>query len=115
MPVVHTESFTREVAEFCLEHDVKGKYSVVPCPAGLGRIDHGLPMFSKAQQKSWLQICRDLIMPNYDITPEMITHTYVADLETLVPIDFNFWEQRNWNQLPTDEEERVTDYIASVL
>jgi hypothetical protein len=112
VPVVHPESFTREFAEFCLEHNVKGKFSVVPCPAALGRIDHGLDLFSKAQQESWLKMCRELIMPNYDITPEMMTHTFVVDLETLQPVDPNLWEQWGWNQLPTDQEELVTDYIA---
>jgi hypothetical protein len=112
VPVVHPESFTREFSEFCLENDVKGKFSVVPCPAALGRIDHGLAMFSKGQQESWLQMCRELIMPNYDITPEMMTHTFVVDLETLQPTDPKLWEQRGWNNLPTDQEELVTDYIA---
>jgi len=93
LPVVHPESFTREFAEYCLEHGVKGKYSVVPCPAALGRIDEGLDLFSKQQQESWLQMCRELIVPNYDITPEMMTHTYVVDLDTLKPIDPNLWEQ----------------------
>ena len=41
MPVVHPGSFTREFAEWCVESGVKGKYSVVPCPAALGRIDEG--------------------------------------------------------------------------
>jgi hypothetical protein len=112
VPVVHPESFTREFAEFCLAHNVNGKFSVVPCPAALGRIDHGLPMFSKAQQESWLKMCRELIMPNYDITPEMMTHTFVVDLKTLKPVDPNLWEQYGWNNLPTDQEELVTDYIA---
>jgi hypothetical protein len=105
VPVVHPESFTREFAEFCIDNGVKGKYSVVPCPAALGRID-------KEQQESWIKMCRELIVPNFDITPEMITHTFVVDLETLQPIDTNLWEQHGWNNLPVDEEERVTDYIA---
>ncbi|MDP6039146.1 MAG: hypothetical protein QGG64_11395, partial [Candidatus Latescibacteria bacterium] len=54
----------------------------------------------------------ELIMPNYDITPEMMTHTFVVDLETLQPTDPKLWEQRGWNNLPTDQEELVTDYIA---
>ena len=112
VPIVHPESFTREFAEYCLENGVKGKFSVVPCPAALGRIDHGLPMFSKGQQESWLKMCRELITPNYDITPEMMTHTFVVDLETLQPTDPHLWEQYGWNNLPTDQEERVTDYIA---
>ena len=48
VPIVHPESFVREFAEWCLEHGVRGKFSVVPCPAALGRIDEGLPLFSKA-------------------------------------------------------------------
>ena len=91
LPVVHPESFTREFAEFCIDNDVKGKYSVVPCPAALGRIDEGLEIFSKQQQESWLQMCRELIVPNYDITPEMITHTFVVDLDTFQPVDPTLW------------------------
>ena len=113
LPVVHPESFTREFAEFCLENGVKGKYSVVPCPAALGRIDHGLDMFSKWQQESWLEMCRELIVPNYDITPEMMTHTYVVDLDTLKPVDTNLWEQWGWNHLPVDQEELVVRYIST--
>ena len=112
VPVVHPESFTREFAEWCQDHGVKGKFSVVPCPAALGRIDEGLEIFSKPQQESWLKMCRELIVPNYDITPEMMTHSFVVDLKTLKPVDPNLWEQWGWNQLPTDQEELVTDYIA---
>ena len=86
VPVVHPESFTREFAEWCLEHGVKGKYSVVPCPAALGRIDEGLPMFSPGQQETWLRMCRELIVPAFDITPEMITHTFVVDPKTMQPL-----------------------------
>ena len=82
VPVVHPESFTREFASWCLEEGVRGKFSVVPCPAALGRIDQGLPLFSKRQQESWLQMCRELIRAAFDITPEMITHTVVVDPAT---------------------------------
>ncbi|MBT3377437.1 MAG: hypothetical protein HN742_34460 [Lentisphaerae bacterium] len=112
VPVVHPESFVREFGEWCLENGVKGKYSVVPCPAALGRIDHGLPLFSQAQQDSWLHMCREVIMPSFDITPEMMTHTYVVDLETCRPLESGIWEQYDWDELPTDQEELVTDYIT---
>ena len=113
VPVVHPESFVREFAEWCLEHGVRGKYSVVPCPAALGRIDEGLPLFSKAQQESWLQMCREVITPAYDITPEMITHTVVVDPKTCKPLESGIWEQYDWNNLPVDQEELVTDYITT--
>ena len=113
VPVVHPESFVREFAEWCLEHGVRGKYSVVPCPAALGRIDEGLPLFSKAQQESWLQMCREVITPAYDITPEMITHTVVVDPKTCKPLESGIWEQYDWNKLPVDQEELVVDYITT--
>jgi hypothetical protein len=113
IPVVHPESFTREFAEWCLENGVRGKFSVVPCPAALGRIDEGLPLFSKAQQESWLQMCRELITPAFDITPEMITHSFVVDLETLQPVESRIWEQSEWSTLPVDQEELVINYIAT--
>ena len=111
VPVVHPESFTREFAEFCLEHGVRGKFSVVPCPAALGRIDEGLPLFSKAQQDSWMAMCRELIMPAFDITPEMLTHTFVVDPQTLEPLESRIWEQYEWHDLPEDEEQ-ITRYIT---
>ena len=113
VPVVHPESFVREFAEWCLEHGVRGKFSVVPCPAALGRIDEGLPLFSKAQQESWLQMCKEVITPAYDITPEMITHTVVVDPRTCKPLESGIWEQYDWNNLPVDQEELVIDYITT--
>ena len=113
VPVVHPESFVREFAEWCLEHGVRGKFSVVPCPAALGRIDEGLPLFSQAQQESWLQMCREVITPAYDITPEMITHTVVVDPKTCKPLESGIWEQYDWNNLPVDQEELVIDYITT--
>ena len=113
IPVVHPESFTREFAEWCLENGVRGKFSIVPCPAAIGRIDERLPLFSKAQQESWLKMCRELITPAFDITPEMITHTFVVDLETLQPLESGIWEQYEWSTLPVDQEELIIDYIAT--
>jgi len=113
VPVVHPESFTREFAEWCLENGVRGKFSVVPCPAALGRIDEGLPLFSKAQQESWLRMCREVITPAFDITPEMITHTVVVDPKTCQSLESGIWEQYEWATLPVDQEELVTEYIAT--
>ena len=111
VPVVHPASFTREFAEWCLASGVRGKFSVVPCPAALGRIDEGLPLFSKSQQDEWLAMCREVIVPAFDITPEMLTHTFVLDPKTLKPLPSGIWEQYDWAALPEDEE-LVTEYMA---
>lgn len=112
VPVVHPESFTREFAEFCLAEGVRGKFSIVPCPAALGRVDETLPLLGRAQQDSWMAMCRELIVPAFDITPEMLTHTTLVDPETLQPIDPTLWEQYDWRALPEDEPERVISYIS---
>ena len=113
MPVVHPESFAREFAEWCHAHGVRGKFSVVPCPAALGRIDEGLPLLSRAQMESWLAMCRDVITPVFDITPEMMTHTFVVDLETFRPLPSGIWESADWAVLPEDQEDMLVDYVAA--
>jgi len=112
VPVVHPESFTREFAEFCLTEGVRGKFSIVPYPAALGRVDETLPLFGRAQQDSWMAMCRELIVPAFDITPEMLTHTTLVDPDTLQTIDPSIWEQYDWRTLPEDEPERVIAYIS---
>ena len=112
VPVVHPEAFTREWAELCIEHGVRGKFSVIPCPAAIGRIDEGLPLFSRQQQADWLRMCRELIAPSFDITPEMMTHSVVVDPNTCRPVEPQLWEQYDWVKLP-DDEELVTEYIAA--
>jgi len=112
VPVVHPQSFTREWAELCRVHGVRGKFSVIPCPAAIGRIDDGLPLFSHAQQEDWLRMCSELIAPAFDITPEMMTHSVVVDPDTCRPVEPEIWEQYDWARLP-DDEDLVTRYIAA--
>ena len=57
-------------------------------------------------------MCRELITPNFDITPEMMTHTFVVDPDTCVPLPEGLWEQYDWATLPVEEEERVFRYIS---
>ncbi|MBT5875519.1 MAG: hypothetical protein HOH43_19005, partial [Candidatus Latescibacteria bacterium] len=64
----------------------------------------GLSLFSRQQTDSWLEMCRELIVPNWDITPEMITHSYVVDPDTCQPLPSGIWEQYDWQRLPDDEE-----------
>ncbi len=76
------DTFVREFGEWCAAQGVKGKYSVVPNPACVGWIDRGLPGWSRGQLQDSLKLVRQLLLPNWDIHPEMITHTRVIDLKT---------------------------------
>lgn len=76
------DSFVREFGEWCGEHGVKGKYSIVPNPACVGWLDRELPGWSHRELQQSLKLVRELMLPNWDIHPEMITHTRVIDLKT---------------------------------
>src|SRR5437762_2347611 len=43
MPVEIPDAFVRKFGEWCGERGIKGKYSVIPYPACVGRLDRGLP------------------------------------------------------------------------
>jgi hypothetical protein len=80
------DAFVREFGEWCAEHGVKGKYSVVPYPACVGWLDRELPGWSRRELTDSLQLVRDLMVPHWDIHPEMITHTRVIDIKTGRPM-----------------------------
>ena len=76
------DSFVRDFGSWCAEHDVRGKFSIVPYPACVGWLDRELPGWSRQQLQASLQLVRELMVPRWDIHPEMITHTRVIDLKT---------------------------------
>lgn len=110
MPNTIPADFAWEWAEWCWENGVKGKFSLIPYPAGIGRVDEGFVNFPAQEYHSWLRIYREIIWPNFDITPEMLTHTAVVDLETLSLTDE--WEQVEWVDPPVD---KLTDYIITAM
>ncbi len=81
-PAEIPDSFVREFGSWCAEHDVRGKYSIVPYPACVGWLDRELPGWSHKQLQESLQLVRELMVPRWDIHPEMITHTRLIDLAT---------------------------------
>ncbi len=80
------DDFVRHFGQWCGEHEVRGKYSIVPYPACVGWLDRELPGWSKRQLRASLDLVRDLMLPNWDIHPEMITHTRVIDIQTGRPM-----------------------------
>ena len=81
------DEFVREFGQWCAEHGVRGKYSIVPNPACVGFLDRELPGWSRNDLEQSLALVRDLMLPNWDIHPEMITHTRVIDLSTGRPLE----------------------------
>ena len=111
IPPTIPADFAWEWAEWCWENGVKGKFSLIPYPAGVGRVDEGFPDFSEREYQAWLRIYRELIWPSFDLTPEMLTHTAVVDLDTFRLTEE--WEQVEWVDPPIDQ--RLTDYIITAM
>ncbi|HBE68637.1 MAG TPA: hypothetical protein DDW52_10870 [Planctomycetaceae bacterium] len=106
------DSFVREFGTWCAEHGVKGKYSIVPYPACVGWLDRELPGWSQKDLQQSLKLVRELMVPNWDIHPEMITHTRVIDLETGRPFKDNSPAHME-NSYP--QTAVSVDYLASYL
>jgi hypothetical protein len=81
------DDFVRKFGDWCGEQGVKGKYSVVPYPACVGWVDRFIPGWSKRQLDDSLKLVRDFMAPDWDIHPEMISHTRVLNLKTGRPFE----------------------------
>lgn len=110
------DSFVRKFGEWCAEHGVKGKYSIVPYPACVGRLDRMLPGWSKEELANSLELVRSLMLPNWDIHPEMVTHTRVIDLKTGHPYeDHSTRFMENWEWTTGRSADEIGAYMAYAL
>jgi hypothetical protein len=110
------DAFVRKFGEWCHDHGVKGKYSIVPYPACVGWVDREMPGWSKKQLDESLELVRTLIMPDWDIHPEMVTHTWAIDTKTGRPYPERterFME--NWGFSVGKSVDELTDYLAYSL
>ena len=110
------DSFVRQFGQWCAENGVKGKYSIVPNPACVGWLDRELPGWSKQELQQSLDLVRDLMLPNWDIHPEMITHTRVIDLKTGRPLE-EISPATMENSYPQSEisVDQLAEYLAYAL
>jgi hypothetical protein len=110
------DDFVRKFGEWCGEHGVKGKYSIVPYPACVGRLDGELPGWTPREVEASLKLVRELMMPNWDIHPEMVTHTRIIDLRTGHPFperSLKFME--NWDWTTGKSVDEIATYQAYAL
>ena len=110
------DDFVRQFGQWCAENGVRGKYSIVPNPACVGFLDRELPGWSRKELKDSLALVRDLILPNWDIHPEMITHTRVIDLSTGRPLEpaSSATMENSWPREKKSVDE-LTEYLAYAL
>jgi len=110
------DSFVRKFGEWCRDNGVKGKYTIVPYPACVGWMDRDLPGWSKKELDDSLKLVRELMMPDWDIHPEMISHTWVIDTKTGRPYPERtgyYHENAGWSQDKSADE--LADYMSFAL
>lgn len=74
--------FTRRVAETFERFDIRGKFTVIPMPSCLGRIDKSLKRVPQEHLEGFLKLVRERIAPRMDITPEFLTHLRAYNLKS---------------------------------
>lgn len=110
------DSFVLEFLEWCDQHGVKGKYSMVPYPACTGWLHRFIPGWTRTELENSLRIVREQAQPNWDIHPEMISHTRVINTKTGLPYPDatpEFMENWEWSQQKSADE--LGEYIAYAL
>lgn len=110
------DSFVREFGEWCHENGVKGKYSIVPYPACTGWVNRFIPGWTKKELEDSLSLVRSLMLPNWDIHPEMISHTRVIDLKNGRPYPDHVPEyMENWEWSQTKSADELAAYQVYAL
>jgi hypothetical protein len=99
--------FFQSFARWAHDAGIRGDFSVLPYPAGLGRIDDKLEGCSEAELRGWIETAQEWMTPGFDIHPEILTHTLALDLDTLQMRDIS---EHNW--MDVQDEETLTRYFT---
>ena len=103
-------SFLERFVELTERHGVRGDFTVVPFPAGIGPISEGLPGFDDAELGRWLDLVRGRLTDRFDVHPEVLTHTLALDLEVRQMRDIS---EHEW--MSEQDETTLTDYFAEAM
>lgn len=110
------DDFVRKFADWADANGVKGKYSIVPFPACVGRLDREIPGWSQRELQDSINLVRERMTPNWDIHPEMVTHTRIIDTKTGHPypeISPKFME--NWKWCGGRSVDEIANYMSYAL
>jgi hypothetical protein len=81
-PFLVPAEFTKRTADTFDRFDIRGKFTLIPMPSCLGRIDQSLKRVPQEHLQEFLKLIRGRISPRFDITPEFLTHLCAYDLKT---------------------------------
>jgi len=100
-PICRTidSSFVLEFANWIRRTQVKGKTSVVPYAAGLGRTDGEIEGIPRAQVLAFIRAISS-IKGKFDVSSELLTHTRAVDLSSMKLLEVS---EHDWSQSQTFE------------
>jgi len=110
------DAFVRKFGEWCHAHGVKGKYSIVPYPACVGWVDREMPGWTRRELEESVALVRELMVPDWDIHPEMVSHTWAINTRTGRPYEERterFME--NWGFSVGKSADELADYLSFAL
>ena len=108
-------SFYVELGRWLEKEKIKGKFTVVPCLGGIKPIDGSLgeyPGHTREERLEWIETVKTLYAPRFTITPEVITHNLVWDLNVRKLVAGS---PRECNWLETQPVDVQTRYIAEAM
>jgi hypothetical protein len=106
-PMLVPREFTQRVVETFNRFDIRGKFTVIPMPSCLGRIDQSLQRVPAEHLADWLKLVREGITPRFDITPEFLTHLKAYNLKSG---DFQHIYEDVWISKASPEE--IVEYFV---
>jgi hypothetical protein len=110
------DRFVAEFAEWCQARGIKGKYSMVPYPACVGWLDRELPGWTHRELRNSIKLVQDVMVPDWDIHPEMVTHTRIIDTKTGRPFpERTEYFMENWRWTDGKSVSELADYMAYAL
>ena len=103
-------AFWTKFIEWAQAAGVKGKFTLLPCPAGLGSLDDHVEGYSERELSDLIGLVRVEYTKSFDITPEILTHTLAWNIETrkLLPVTEHEWMARQ-------DGETLAAYMAEGL
>lgn len=99
--------FWEEFGRFTTEKGVKGKITILPIPAGLGALDASVDFHYKKELLEFVDIIKTFYIQNFDITPEILTHTLAWDIQKgeFLPVTEYDWSAQQ-------DEATLTNYMT---
>ena len=94
----------------CAKYGVRGKFSVVPMPAGMGRLDRGLSHCPQEHLARFLNAVRQKVAPLFSITPEILSHFRAYDIKREL-----FLHLMEDDYISKASAEEIADYVSLAI